>query len=172
MFVRGGTDCFGSFDQAFQDGYKNSIIQILFPWLVQGGILELPSGVFSVCHNLYQKFGFCWKVYDRCTNCKFINWYPDVTIQMLVYCYSIFDWKEFELLSYRWVFLESTEISASEEPNASEKVPVQFMPLQKLSGKFHFLVQFYTSSWKHTYPMADIGRYNKVFQHLEMICMI
>ena len=35
--------------------------------------------------------------------------------------YSIFDWKEFELLSYRWTFLESTEISATEEPNALEK---------------------------------------------------
>ena len=37
-------------------------------------------------------------------------------------------------------------MSASEKPNALEKVPVQFMLLQKLSGKFHFLVQFYTSS--------------------------
>ena len=49
--------------------------------------------------------------------------------------YSIFDWKEFELLSYRWAFLESTKISASEEPNALEKTPVQFMALQILSGK-------------------------------------
>ena len=67
--------------------------------------------------------------------------------------YSIFDWKEFELLSYRWVFLESTEMSASEEPNALEKVPVQFMPLRKWNGKApvsvyaiveikHFLVRF------------------------------
>ena len=43
--------------------------------------------------------------------------------------YSIFDWKEFELLSYRWVFLESTEISASEETNGLEKALVQIMPL-------------------------------------------
>ena len=50
--------------------------------------------------------------------------------------YSVFDWKEFEILSYRWAFLESTEISASEEPNALEKAPVHFMPLQKLSGHF------------------------------------
>ena len=41
--------------------------------------------------------------------------------------YSVFDLKEFELLSYRRAFLESTEISASEEPNASEKAPVQFV---------------------------------------------
>ena len=49
--------------------------------------------------------------------------------------YSIFDWKEFELLSYRCAFLESTEISASEELNALEKAPVQFMALRILSGK-------------------------------------
>ena len=35
--------------------------------------------------------------------------------------YSVFDF-EFELLSYRQAFLESTEISASEEPNALEKI--------------------------------------------------
>ena len=50
--------------------------------------------------------------------------------------YSVFDWKEFEILSYRWVFLESTEISASEEPNALEKAPVHFMQLRKLSSHF------------------------------------
>ena len=52
--------------------------------------------------------------------------------------------------------LESTEISASEEPNALEKGPAQFialrilsgkgevqiMPFRKLSGKCHFLLQF------------------------------
>ena len=54
--------------------------------------------------------------------------------------------------------LDSTEISASEEPNALEKTPVQFMrlwklsrkaevqimPFQKLSGKCHFLLRFCT----------------------------
>ena len=35
--------------------------------------------------------------------------------------YSIFDWKEFEILSYRRAFLESTKISASEELNALGK---------------------------------------------------
>ena len=33
-------------------------------------------------------------------------------------------------------FLDSIEISASEEPNALEKAPLQFMPLWKLSGHF------------------------------------
>ena len=46
--------------------------------------------------------------------------------------YSVFDWNEFEILSYRWAFLESTKISASEELNALEKAPVQFMALQIL----------------------------------------
>ena len=50
--------------------------------------------------------------------------------------YSVFDWKEFEILSYRQAFLESTKIGASEELNALEKVPVHFMPLQKLSSHF------------------------------------
>ena len=79
--------------------------------------------------------------------------------------YSVFDWKEFEILSYRQTFLESTEISTSEELNALEKAPAQFMalrilsgkgevqimPFRKLSGKFHFLLQFCTSNWSETY---------------------
>ena len=43
--------------------------------------------------------------------------------------------KNFKILSYRWAFLESTEISASEDLNALEKAPPQIMPLQILSGK-------------------------------------
>ena len=39
-------------------------------------------------------------------------------------------------------YLDSTKISDSEERNALEKVPVQFMALWKLSGKCHFLIQF------------------------------
>ena len=49
--------------------------------------------------------------------------------------YSVFDCKEFEILSYRQAFLESNEISASEELNALEKAPAQFMVLRILSGK-------------------------------------
>ena len=33
------------------------------------GILEPPSVVFSI-----------GMFFDRCTSCKFINWYPDMTI--------------------------------------------------------------------------------------------
>ena len=39
------------------------------------------------------------------------------------------------MLSYRRAFLESTEISASEELNALEVAPAQFMALQILGGK-------------------------------------
>ena len=39
---------FGSFYHPFQDGYKSSIIQILFPWLVQGGYLKGTSSVYGI----------------------------------------------------------------------------------------------------------------------------
>ena len=120
------------------------------------GILELPSAVFSVCQNCYQMLVFCWHVFDRCTNFKFINWYPDMTIWILVQC---------TVLSYRQAFLESTEISASEELNALEVAPAQFMvlqilgekgevqimPFRKLSRKCYFLLQFCTCYWSETY---------------------
>ena len=41
-----------------------------------------------------------------------------------------------EDLKHRQAFLESTEISASGDLNALEKAPLQFMPLWKLSGHF------------------------------------
>ena len=85
--------------------------------------------------------------------------------------YSVFDWKEFEILSYRQAFLESTEISASEEPNALEKVPVQFMPLQKFSGKCHFLIRFCTSNWSETYVIAFTisGFFSSMFLMLDLV---
>ena len=99
---------------------KKSVLQILSAGLVWD-VIELPSVVFSVCHNLYQTLVFCWHVYDRCSNNKFINWYPDMTIWILVQSmYSIFDRKEFELLSYRRAFLESTKICGSKETNGLE----------------------------------------------------
>ena len=54
-------------------------------------------------------------------------------------------------MTYTQIFLESTEESSSEEPNALEKTPAQFMPFWKLSGKFHFLVRFCTNNWNRTY---------------------
>ena len=39
------------------------------------------------------------------------------------------------MLSYRQAFLESTKISVSEELNALEVAPAQFMVLQILGGK-------------------------------------
>ena len=74
--------------------------------------------------------------------------------------YCVFDGKEFEILSYRQAFLESTEKGASEELNALEKAPAQFMALRilslkgevqfmlfrKLSGKCNFLLWFCMSN--------------------------
>ena len=62
-------------------------------------------------------------------------------------------------------FLESTEISASEDLNALEKAPpqimplrilsgkgaVQIMPFRKLGGKFHFFLRFCTRKRSKTY---------------------
>ena len=124
-------------------------------------ILELPSAVFSVCQNHYQKLVFCWHVFWQMHKLqihKLVSRCDHLNVSTM---YSIFDWKEFEILSYRWPFLQSTKISASEEPNAmkkapvqflplhklSGKVPVQFMPFRKLSGKCHFLIRFCTSNW-------------------------
>ena len=67
-------------------------------------------------------------------------------------------------------FLESTEISASEDLNALEKAPAQFMalrissrkgevqimPFQKLSGKCHFFLRFCTCNWSETYVFSVI----------------
>ena len=62
----------------------------------------------------------------------------------------------YAVVEIKWPFLDSTEISASEEPNALEKVPVQYMLLQKLSRKCHFLVRFCMSNWSETYPFLRI----------------
>ena len=58
--------------------------------------------------------------FDRYKNFKFINWYLDMTIE---YKYNVqcFCLKRILQLSYRWAFLESTEISASEDLNALER---------------------------------------------------
>ena len=75
---------------------------------------------------------------------------------MLVQCIAFLIEKNLKYYHIGRHFLQSTEIRASEEPNAlkkapvqflplrklSRKVPVQFMPFWKLSGKCHFLVQF------------------------------
>ena len=71
---------FGSFYHPFQDGYKSSVIQILFPWLVQGEYLNRLLQYFLYAKTVTK----CWcsvgMFFDRCTNFKFINWYPDMTI--------------------------------------------------------------------------------------------
>ena len=161
---------FGSFYHPFQDGYKSSVIQILFPWLVQGEYLNRLLQYFLYAKTVTKSLCSVGMFFDRCTNFKFINWYPDVTIWILVQC---------TVLSYREAFLESTEISASEELNALEVAPAQFMalwilggkgevqimPFQKLSGKWHFLLRFCTRNWSETYKSACYSKtisYNNI----------
>ena len=110
--------------------------------------------------NCYPMLVFCWHVFGQMYKLqihKLVSRRDHLNISTI---YSVFDWKEFEILSYRQAFLESTEISASEELNALEKAPaqfmmlrilsgkgeVQFMPFWKLSGKCHFLLRFCTSN--------------------------
>ena len=86
-----------------------------------GDVIEPPSAVFSVCHNLYQKLVFCWHVFWQMHKLqihKLVSRHDHLNISTM---YSVFDWKVFEIISYRWVFLESTKISVSEEPNALER---------------------------------------------------
>ena len=84
-------------------------------------ILEPTPVVFSVCQNLYQKLddllACSWQMHKLQIH-KLVSWHDHLNVSTM---YSIFDWKEFELLSYRQVFLESTEITAFEETNAFEK---------------------------------------------------
>ena len=72
--------------------------------------------------------------------------------------YSIFDWKEFEL-SYLWtLFRWSRNKCTSEETQGLEnsiwcpqRHHSSLKCVLKLSGKFHFLVWFYTLFWDCTY---------------------
>ena len=47
---------FGSFYHPFQDGYKSSVIQILFPWLVQEGYLNRLPQYFLYARTVTK----CW----------------------------------------------------------------------------------------------------------------
>ena len=165
MWVHAEADCFWfiwpSFSGWLQKFHNTDIDSLASPRV----ILELPTAVFSVCQNHYQKLVFCWEVFWQMHKLqihKLVSRHDHLNISTM---YCVFDWKEFEILPHRQAFLESTEISASEELNALEKVPAQFMalwilsgkgevqimPFRKLSGKCHFLLRFCTSNWSETY---------------------
>ena len=168
MWVHAKEDCFWliwpPFSGWLQKFCNTDIVSLASP----RGILELPSAVFSVCQNHYQMF--CWHVFWQMHIFqihKLVSRRDHLNISTM---YSVFDWEEFEILSYRQAFLQSTEISASEEINALEKVPaqfmalrilsgkgeVQFMPFRKLNGKAHFLLWFCTSNWSETYMYGQV----------------
>ena len=160
------------FTTLFRMVTKISVKQILFPWLVQAReikvIPEPPSAFFSVCKKCYQKLVSCWHVFWQIHKFqihKLVSRRDHLNISTM---YSVFDWKEFKIFSYRRAFLESTEISASEDLNALEKAPpqiiplrilsgkgvVQIMPFRKLGGKFHFFLWFCTRKRSKTYIFA------------------
>ena len=87
---------FGSFYHPFQDGYKSSVIQILFPWLVQGGYLNRLPQYFLHARTITKSWCSVGMFFDRCTNFKFINWYPDMTIWILVQCTVFLTEKNFK----------------------------------------------------------------------------
>ena len=169
MWVHVEADCFWliwpPFSEWLQKFHNRDIVSLAST----RGILELPSAVFSVCQNHYQKLVFSWHVFWQMHKLqihKLVSRHDHLNISTM---YSVFDWKEFEILSYRQAFLESTKISASEELNALEKAPpqfmalwilsgkgsVQFMPFRKLSGKCHFLFRFCMSNWSETYVLCE-----------------
>ena len=124
---------------------------------------------------------FCWHVFDRYTNFKFINLNVDLkhrraflesteisASEDLKHRQAFLESTKIsasEDLKHRRAFLESTEISASEDLNALEKAPPQIMPLWILSGKgavqimlfrklgrkFHFFLRFCTRKRSETY---------------------
>ena len=165
MWVHAEEDCFWliwwPFSGWLQKFHNTDTVSLASP----RGILELPSAVFSVCLNRYQMLVFCWHVFWQMYKFQIHKLVSRRDYLNISTMYSVFDWKEFEILSYRQAFLESTEISASEELNALEKAPaqfmalqilsrkgeVQFMPFWKLSGKYHFLLRFCMSNWTETY---------------------
>ena len=113
MQVYGEADCFWFIWPPFsgwsQKFHNTDIVSLASPRV----ILELPSVVFSVCQNRYQKLVFCWEVFWQMQKLQIYVLVSRCDHLNISIMYSIFDWKEFELLSYRWAFLKSTKITAS-----------------------------------------------------------
>ena len=83
---------FGSFYHPFQDGYKKfrkiDIVSMASPgqdtWC-----LNCLLQSFLYARTVTKSWCSVGMFFDRCTNCKFINWYPDMTIWILVQ-YTVF----------------------------------------------------------------------------------
>ena len=155
---------FSSFYHPFQDGYKSSIIQILFPWLVQGWYLNCLPQYFLYARTVTK----CWcsvgMFFDRCTNFKFTKWYPDVTIWILVHVQCFLLQRFWNIIIQAGIFKEYWN-KCFWRTTALEKAPAQFialrilsgkgevqiMPFRKISGKCHFLLRFCARNWSETY---------------------
>ena len=155
---------FGSFYHPFQDGYKSSVIQILFPWLVQGWYLNCLLQYFLYARTVTK----CWcsvgMFFDRCTNFKFTKWYPDMTIWILVHVQCFWLKRFWNIIIQAGIFTEYRN-KCFWRTNTLEKAPAQFiasrilsgkgevqiMPFQKISGKCHFFLRFCRRNWSETY---------------------
>ena len=80
---------FGSFYHPFQDGYKKfrktDIVSMARPGQDTWYLNHLLQS-FVYARTVTKSWCSVGMFFDRCTNCKFINWYPDVTIWILVQC--------------------------------------------------------------------------------------
>ena len=168
---------FGSFYHPFQDGYKSSVMQILFPWLVQGWYLNRLPQYFLYARTVTK----CWcsvgMFFDRCTNFKFTNWYPDMTILILVHVQCFLLKRFWDIIIQAGIFREYRKC-ASEELLLWKKAPAQFIALrilsgkgevqimlfQKISWKCHFLLRFCMRNWSETYMI--ITRHFSVVIHV------
>ena len=68
---------------------KSSIKQILFSMASPGQdtwYLNCLLQSFLYARTVTKSWCSVGMFFDRCTNCKFINWYPDMTIWILVQC--------------------------------------------------------------------------------------
>ena len=80
---------FGSFYHPFQDGnkkfHKTDIVSMASPGQDTWYLNRLLQS-FLYARTVTKSWCSVSMFFDRCTNCKFINWYPDVTIWILVQC--------------------------------------------------------------------------------------
>ena len=142
---------FGSFYHPFQDGYKKfhktDIVSMASPgqdtWYLNR---LLQSFLYSrTVTKSWCSVGMC---FDRCTNCKFINWYPDVTIWILVQCTVFWLKRIWNIIIQVGIFREYRNkcfwrpkcfgkgtSSVYGIADIKWKGKVQIMPLRILSGK-------------------------------------
>ena len=128
---------FGSFYHPFQDGYKKfrktDIVSMASPgqdtWY-----LNCLLQSFLYARTVTKSWCSVGMFFDRCTNCKFINCYPAVTIWILVQCTVFWLKRIWNIIIQVGIFREYRN-KCFWRPKCLEKAPPQFMALRILSGK-------------------------------------